>query len=208
MLKRSSFLVAALAVACCHRQQEQETAATGPAPAPTAAKPTRPRIPERKPTPALAAGETYVYERGAARKETIAAAREAGLLDIDLSDVWAPFILQDGDGADAKPNAYRETFVGLANDKLDADGDPARPGEHNYLEVFGIPPTLSVLVTRTEAEIAPAREACVDAVDRQGLEQWTGDVIYLDRDRAKREYDQALSDATWIDKSIAAAQEA
>ena len=61
--------------------------------------------------------------------------------------------------------------------------------------MFGIPPTLSVLATRTEAEIAPAREACIDAVDRQGLEQWTGDVIYLDRDRARREYEQALQDA-------------
>jgi hypothetical protein len=205
VVKRSIFLAAALALACCHRQQTQQTAATGPATAPAAAKPTRPPIPERKPMPALAAGETYVYERGAARKETIAAAREAGLLDVDLSDVWAPFILQDGDGADAKPNAYRETFVGLANDALDADGDAARPGEHNYLEVFGIPPTLSVLVTRAEAEIAPAREACIDAVDRQGLEQWTGDVIYLDRDRARREYEQALQDGQWIDKTLAAA---
>src|SRR5262249_49051185 len=127
----------------------------------------------------------------------------AGLLDVDLSDGWAPFILQDGDGADAKPNAYRETFVGLANDRLDADGDEARPGEHNYLEVFGIPPSLSVLAARVEGDAAPAREACVDAVDRQGLEQWTGDVIYLDRDRARREYDQSVQDAAWVDKSIA-----
>ena len=83
----------------------------------------------------------------------------------------------------------------LANDELDADGDPPRPGEHNYLEVFGIPPTLSVLAARVEADVAPAYEACVDAVDRQGLEQWTGDVIYLDRDRARREFDQAQQDA-------------
>jgi hypothetical protein len=204
-VKRSAFVIVALALASCHRKQAPETAAPGPAPPPVAAKPARPPIPERKPVPALAAGETYVYERGVARRETIAAAREAGLLDVDLSDVWAPFILQDGDGADAKPNAYRETFVGLASDTLDADGDPARPGEHNYLEVFGIPPTLTVLAARTEAEIAPAREVCIDAVDRQGLEQWTGDVIYLDRDRARREYEQALQDAQWIDKMVAAA---
>ena len=198
-------MIVVLALASCHRQKAQETAATGPAPPPAAAKPTRPPIPERAPVPALAAGETYVYERGVARRETIAAAREAGLLDVDLTDVWAPFILQDGDGDGAKPNAYRETFVGLASDTLDADGDPARPGEHNYLEVFGIPPTLPVLAARTEAEIAPAREVCIDAVDRQGLEQWTGDVIYLDRDRARREYEQALQDAQWIDKALAAA---
>jgi len=157
---------------------------------------------------ALAAGETYVYERGVARRDTIAAARAAGFLDVDLGDGWAPFILQDGDGPDAKPNAYRETFIGLANETLDADGDPARPGEHNFLEVFGIPPSLSVLAARVEADIAPAREACVDAVDRAGLEQWTGDVIYLDRDRARREYEQALQDAAWVDRSIVVAAEA
>ena len=186
----------------CHKRQKPTTAAP-PAPAPPP-KPARPPIPQRKPVAALAAGETYVYEGGVARRDTIAAARAAGLLDVDLGDGWAPFILQDGEGEDAKPNAYRETFVGLANDRLDADGDEARPGEHNFLEVFGIPPSLSVLAARVEADASPAREACVDAVDRQGLEQWTGDVIYLDRDRARREYEQALQDAAWVDKMIAA----
>src|SRR4029079_1496780 len=103
-----------------------------------------------------------------------------------------------------KPNAYRETFVGLANDKLDEDGDEAPPGGHNYLDVFGSPPYLTVLAARVEADAAPAREACVDGVDRQGLEQWTGDVIYLTRDGARRDYEQANQDAAWLDKSIAA----
>ena len=74
--------------------------------------------------------------------------------------------------------------------------------------MFGIPPSLSVLAARVEADASPAREACVDAVDRQGLEQWTGDVIYLDRDRARREYDQALQDAAWVDKMLAAERRA
>jgi len=196
-------MVACAAAGGCHRRKPT-TAAAPPTAAP-APKPARPPIPARKPMAALAAGETYVYDHGVARRDTIAAARAAGLLDVDLGDDWAPFILQDGDGADAKPNAYRETFVGLANETLDPDGDPARPGEHNFLEVFGIPPSLSVLAARVDADIAPAREACVDAVDRAGLEQWTGDVIYLDRDRAHREYEQALQDATWVDRSIATA---
>jgi len=204
-ISRCSAAVAAaclIAVAGCHRRQPPP--ATAPTAAAPPAKPARAKIPALKPVAALAAGETYVYERGVARRDTIAAARAAGLLDVDLSDGWAPFILQDGDGDGAKPNAYRETFVGLANDTLDADGDPARPGNHNFLEAFGIPPSLTVLAARVEADTVAAREDCVDAVDRQGLEQWTGDVIYLDRDRAKREYEQALADATWVDKSIAA----
>ena len=194
--------VGVCAASACHRRQATTTKA--PPPAAPAPKPVRPPIPQRTAVAALAAGETYVYEKGVARRDTIAAARAAGLLDVDLGDGWAPFILQDGDGNDAKPNAYRDTFIGLANDKLDADGDEARPGEHNYLEVFGIPPSLSVLAARVEADTAPAREACVDAVDRAGLEQWTGDVIYLDRDRARRDFDQAQGDGVWIDKSIAA----
>ena len=194
--------VGVVATPGCRKRQKPTTAA--PPVAATPPKPARAPIPQRKPVAALAAGETYVYEGGVARRDTIAAARAAGLLDVDLGDDWAPFILQDGEGEGAKPNAYRATFVGLANDRLDADGDEARPGEHNFLEVFGIPPSLSVLAARVEADASPAREACVDAVDRQGLEQWTGDVIYLDRDRARREYDQALQDAVWVDKMIAA----
>ncbi|HXU05083.1 MAG TPA: L,D-transpeptidase [Polyangia bacterium] len=199
-------MVIALGVAAvggCHRRKP------APAPAPRTAaappvKPARASIPQRKPMDALADGETYVYENGVARREKIEAARAAGYLDVNLGDRWAPYILQDGEGPDAKINAYRETFAKLANEELNADGDAPRPGEHNYLEVFGIPPSLSVLAARAKATVVPAYEDCVDAVDRQGLEQWTGDVIYLDRDRARREYDQATQDAAWLDKSIAA----
>jgi hypothetical protein len=138
------------------------------------------------------------------RKMTIEQARAAGFLDVDLGNDWAPFILQDGAGDDAKPNDYRATFVALANDKLAADGQSSSAGTDNFLEVFGIPPTLSVLAARVEADVAPAREACVDAVDRAGLEQFTGDVGFLDRDRSKRDYEQALRDADWIEKETAA----
>ena len=173
-----------------------------------AAKPSRPSIPARALLPALAAGETYAYDRGVARKLTVDDARAAGLLDVDLGDDWAPYILQDGGGqgeADAaKPNDYRQTFVALANDKLSADGQSSSAGDDNFLEVFGIPPALSVLAARIEADVAPAREACDDAVDRQGLEQFTGDVGFLERDRSKRDYEQALHDADWIAKETAA----
>ncbi len=171
---------------------------------PLAARPARPPIPKLAPMPALAAGETWAYAHGVARKMTIAAARAAGLLDVDLGDGWAPFILQDGEGAAAKPNDYRQTFVALANDKLAADGQSSSVGTDNFLEVFGIPPTLSVLAARMEADVTPAREGCVDAVDRAGLEQFTGDVGFLDRDRSKRDFEQAVHDAEWVAKETAA----
>ena len=143
-----------------------------------------------------------------AKKVTIAEARAAGLLDVDLGDAWAPFIFQDTSGDvqkdPPKPNAYRETFVALAADRVNEDGQPMRAGEHNFLEVFGIPPTLTVLAARLEADVNAAREACYDRVDRPGLEAWTGNIGYLDRDRSKRDYLEALRDADWVRKEIEA----
>jgi hypothetical protein len=177
-------------------------------PAPVAApKPARPPIPARAALPALAPGETWRYDKGVAKKTTIAEARAAGLLDVDLGDAWAPFIFQDSSGAaedPPKPNGYRETFVALASEKVNEDGQPHKPGDHNYLEVFGIPPTLSVLAPRIEEDVAAAREACLDRVDRAGLEQWIGNIGFLDRDRSKRDYVEALRDADWIQKETEA----
>jgi hypothetical protein len=176
---------------------------------PVAAQPARPPVPLRPPLPPLAAGETYAYDHGTARKLNVEAACAAGLLGVDLSDAWAPFILQDGaasQGETPKPNAYRETFVGLADERLDADGQPPKPGDkvRNFLEVFGIPPTLSVLAGRADEDTSQAREACTDAVDHDGLEAFTGEVGYLDRDHAKRDYEQAVHDGAWMLKEAAA----
>src|SRR6185312_2509553 len=105
---------ALVALGCRHRSAPPPS----PPAAPVAAKPSRPPIPTRAPLPALAAGETYAYDGGVARKVTIDAARAAGLLDVYLGDDWAPYILQDGggegEGDAAKPNDYRQTFVALA----------------------------------------------------------------------------------------------
>jgi hypothetical protein len=203
--------LALVSVLGCHAKQAPEPGAR-PAAMPVAVKPSRPPIPVRAAPPALAEGQTYVYDQGVAKPTPIADARAAGLLDVDLGDDWAPFILQDSDGdsagdrdgAQAKPNAYRATFVGLANDKIEAEGEASRAGDHNYLEAFGIPPSLSVLAARAEADAAPAREACIDGVDRAGLEAFTGEVGYLDRDRSKRDYEQQLHDADWLEKEVAA----
>jgi hypothetical protein len=200
---RASALVLGCALAASACRHATKPGAAPPAPA--APKPARPAIPTRAPLAALAPGETYRYDKGVAKKTTIAEARAAGLLDVDLGDAWAPFIFQDtssGETEPPKPNSYRETFVALANDKLNEDGQPPKlgAGEHNYLEVFGIPPTLSVLAPRLAEDVAPAREACYDRVDRVGLEQWTGNIGFLDRDRSKREYLEALRDADWVKK--------
>jgi hypothetical protein len=82
------------------------------------------------------------------------AAKAAGYTIVDLRDDWTPYIFEnlvDGAGA-VLPNRYRRIFIGLANDRLDSDGQPLDPGEANYLELYGIPPSLSVLRNRVLAD--------------------------------------------------------
>ncbi len=88
------------------------------------------------------------------------AARAAGLTLVDLSDRFSPYIFSEGQAENGTllGNRYRAIFLGLAGDLTDADGQPlvsekqrakdpsSQP--HNYLELYGIPPTLSVLRAR------------------------------------------------------------
>ncbi len=82
------------------------------------------------------------------------AAREKGLVVVNLQDNWAPVLFEDGQTAHGKPliNRYRQVFVGLANDETDGDGQPLPPGQKNFLELYGIPPALSVLRERFLAD--------------------------------------------------------
>lgn len=92
---------------------------------------------------------------------TAKAAAEQGYTLLDLSDDWTPYIFTEHKNAAGEPlpNRYRRVFIGLANDRLDGDGEPLEPGEKNYLEVYGIFPSLSVLRGRfLESE----KESCLD----------------------------------------------
>jgi hypothetical protein len=105
-------------------------------------------------------------------------ARRRGLTIVDLSDGWAPILFADGETASGTllPNRYRAIFVGLANDETDGDGQPLRPGQKNHLELYGIPPSLSVLHQRMLVEgdrpcwagIDTARLLAVDLVSTWG----------------------------------------
>ncbi len=91
-------------------------------------------------------------------------ARGRGLALVDVSDDWAPFIFEDATAPDGTvlPNRYRAVFVGLANDRTDGDGQPIPSDAHNYLELYGIPPSLSVLRERFLADAVRTCEATVD----------------------------------------------
>ncbi|MBN2575988.1 MAG: L,D-transpeptidase, partial [Deltaproteobacteria bacterium] len=163
------------------------------------------------------------------------------LLDVDLSDEWAPFIFSESDGPDTevKPNPYRSTFIRLASDRASPEevlmettqgalaamsaagislvkGAARTPAgrraianarravrvqrDRNYLEAYGIPPTLSVLLARIETD---REKACYDQVDVEGLAAFEGTVTFQSRKRARSAYRQALSDASWVDKLLA-----
>jgi len=189
----------------------------------------------------LKEGETYALGAPDLRREAVAEARARGLLDVDLSDEWAPFIFSesDGPGRPTKPNSYRATFIALANDRrspeeilmetpqgalaaMSAAGVALEKGaaetsegrraiaeakravrvqrDRNYLEAYGIPPTLSVLLARFEEDRG---NHCYAEVDLPGLAAFDGMVTYQSREQSKREYSEALSDAAWVEKILA-----
>jgi hypothetical protein len=109
----------------------------GPAPPPNGGEP-------------VVEGKVLVIADGQERWLSAGAAVAAGYTLIDFSDDWTPYIFAPQSGADGQPlsNRYRRIFVGLANDQLDEDGEPLPPGEKNYLELYGIFPSFSVLRAR------------------------------------------------------------
>jgi hypothetical protein len=189
----------------------------------------------------LAPGETYVLGANGPSRTSVAEARKQGLLDVDLSDAWAPFIFSesDGPGTPSKPNPYRNTFIRLANDRaspaeilmespqgaltaMSAAGISLVKGaartpagrraiadarravrvqrDRNYLEAYGIPPTLSVLLGRIETD---RDQACYGQVDLEGLAAFYGTITYQSHKQAKRRTREALSDASWVEKLLA-----
>jgi len=96
------------------------------------------------------------------------AARARGLTLVDLSDGWAPSVFDDRVGPQhtTLSNPYRAIYTGLASDRTDGDGQPLSGGERNYLELYGIPPTLSVLRHRF---LRDARPTCASAFDPEKL---------------------------------------
>ncbi|HEY2744913.1 MAG TPA: L,D-transpeptidase [Polyangia bacterium] len=139
---------------------------TTAAPQPAAAElPSRPDLPPEK--------RALMVVGGAERWVDAAAAQAAGYTLLDLGDDWTPFIFQevtDGNG-NLMANRYRQVYLGLANDLGDRDGQPLAEGDHNYLELYGVPPTISVL--RARMLDSQARQASCADVDSTKLKAAT-----------------------------------
>jgi hypothetical protein len=70
----------------------------------------------------------------------------------------------------------------------------------NFLEVFGIPPTLSVLRGRMEDDRA---RTCYQDVDLAALTALKETVTYSNRERARKQFMEAQADAEWAAKVLA-----
>jgi hypothetical protein len=116
-----------------------------------------------------AAGRVLLVEGGQERWIDAQAALAQGYTIVDLADDWTPYIFAPQTGPDGQPleNRYRRIFIGLANDKLDEDGEPLAPGEKNYLELYGIFPSLSVL---RERFLADDQHPCHDQESADALD--------------------------------------
>ena len=95
---------------------------------------------------------------------------------IDFGDDWTPYIFEEHHGADGRvmPNRYRRVFIGLENDELDGDGQPLEPEEKNYLELYGIFPSISVirerfLLDETRTCMDPQTKALLTSVKSVGF---------------------------------------
>lgn len=104
----------------------------------------------------------------APREIAIAQAEARGYTVIDLGDNWVPYIFthQTPGLENRSENAYAARYVDLANDRTDHDGDALAEHEHNYLELYGIPPTLSVVLEEWRA--LPKIEQCLSEAKYDG----------------------------------------
>jgi hypothetical protein len=172
--KRLLLLALPLVALAC-RAQQQAAPEPRPMPPPSAPAPPMPTPPQAQPVPGEPPpvaddpnNRVMVIEDGQEKWIDAAAAIAAGYTIVDLSDDWTPFIFAEQHAATGEllPNRYRRVFLGLANDKLDEDGQPLLPGAKNYLELYGIFPTMSVL----RARFVDDARTCIDEAAKAALE--------------------------------------
>ncbi|MDB4991483.1 MAG: hypothetical protein JWN04_6661 [Myxococcaceae bacterium] len=193
---RSGVLVAAVAlhgVAGCSKPQVPPESSSGSAETPTTAKTPKPTAkPAITEAEALRARDDLPVERrvlalvdGKERWVDGPSMEAVGYTIVDLRDEWTPLIFAEEKTPEGAPlpNRYRRVFIGLANDQLDSDGEPLEPGEKNYLELYGVFPSFTVLRARFMED---AQSSCHDLESVSMLEA-VETVAYVAPNQLKRE---------------------
>lgn len=136
-------------------------------------------------------GEAWVIDPerlDAPRKLAIDQAEARGYTVINLGDSWRPYIFTHKTPGveDFSENVYASHYTGLANDRVDNDGDTLAEHEHNYLELYGIPPSLSVVID--EWQSIPALEQCLEdaGYDRSVFDPSIGNIAFKKKAGSKR----------------------
>ncbi len=116
----------------------------------------------------LQADQVWVFHQGRRYALAAAEATRQGFTILNLGDDWTPVLLSEQSPGEAqpKPLPYRKRYLDLANDRADRRGHKLRRGRSNYLELYGIPPTPSVLRRRLGDK---RLRACYAKVNRQAL---------------------------------------
>ncbi len=156
-----------------------ETSSEAPLPVPEVTKTSLREI------PALEAW-AFASDAPAATKMDKGQAEARGLTLVDLSDDWVPFIFsaKTPGKEDVAPNDYAKLFIALANDKTDEDGRSLGASEHNYLELYGISPSLSVVLAdmqRAEDEVAPCLQQA--GFDPAPLQAFKGTIAFSNKSK-------------------------
>lgn len=135
--------------------------------------------------------ETYITETEALKR---------GLDILDLRDQWTPYIFKTHKSPEGEllEHSYREIFVNLANDTGDNEGQPISDEEYNFLEVFGIPPSMSVLWKRIDREI---NDPCYREIDYDKIRD-AKSIRFGNRARQKRERKKVKKAEVSVEKAM------
>ncbi len=124
-------------------------------------------VPEAAPlAPSDPSHPTRVFVDGQDKTATLPVTDLAGqgFTLLNLRNDWTPVIFAEFKDADGNtlPNRYRRIYMGLANNRTDGDGRDLPAGAQNYLELFGLPPSLGVVRARL---LGDEEKACHQDID-------------------------------------------
>jgi len=119
-----------------------------------------------------------LWQDGKPQGEVDAAkAVEQRRLLLDLGEDWTPYIFTEASSPDEKPkpNQYRETYLALARGEFPKNRHGARAKNDEYLELYGILPTLTLLRSRFREMRALE---CAETLDLAPLREFDGFLAY------------------------------
>jgi len=122
----------------------------------------------------------------------LARPHDSRIVVLDLSEDWTPYIFTERSNPDDPivPSSYRATYLALARGEYPHDHHGTRAKKDRYLELYGIPPTLTLLRTRFREAVTAD---CASKVDLGPLGQYDRLFPYLVDSNAQRDSTQFLA---------------